>query len=97
VISGGSGDAAAVLSSWTKVSLAGTFALDSLTEQARDAGAKVVLVGDWAPLSPVELGTALLREPDELQQERPVLPNTPSVPRANSAPPTCLVDTVGVG
>lgn len=49
MISGGSGDAAAVSSSWTKVSLAGTFALDSLTEQARNAGAKVVLVGGTPP------------------------------------------------
>jgi hypothetical protein len=31
-----------------EASLAGTFALDTLTEQARNAGAKVVLVGDWA-------------------------------------------------
>ena len=34
-----------------EASLAGTFALDTLTEQARNAGAKVVLVGDWAQLS----------------------------------------------
>src|SRR5450759_3585179 len=41
-----------------EASLAGTFALDTLTEQARGAGAKVVLVGDWAQLSPVEAGGA---------------------------------------
>jgi conjugative relaxase-like TrwC/TraI family protein len=41
-----------------EASLAGTFALDTLTEQARNAGAKVVLVGDWAQLSPVEAGGA---------------------------------------
>lgn len=41
-----------------EASLAGTFALDTLTEQARNAGAKVVLVGDWAQLSSVEAGGA---------------------------------------
>jgi len=41
-----------------EASLAGTFALVTLTEQARNAGAKVVLVGDWAQLSPVEAGGA---------------------------------------
>jgi conjugative relaxase-like TrwC/TraI family protein len=41
-----------------EASLAGTFALDTLTDQARNAGAKVVLVGDWAQLSPVEAGGA---------------------------------------
>ena len=41
-----------------EASLAGTFALDTITEQARNAGAKVVLVGDWAQLSPVEAGGA---------------------------------------
>src|SRR5665811_1120289 len=41
-----------------EASLAGTFALDTLTEQARNASAKVVLVGDWAQLSPVEAGGA---------------------------------------
>jgi hypothetical protein len=41
-----------------EASLAGTFALDTLTEQARNVGAKVVLVGDWAQLSAVEAGGA---------------------------------------
>ena len=41
-----------------EASLAGTFALNAITEQARNAGAKVVLVGDWAQLSPVEAGGA---------------------------------------
>ena len=34
-----------------EASMAGTFELDALTAQARDAGAKVLLVGDWAQLS----------------------------------------------
>ena len=38
--------------------MAGTFELDALTEQARNAGAKVLLVGDWAQLSPVAAGGA---------------------------------------
>ena len=41
-----------------EASLAGTFALDELVTAAGDAGAKVLLVGDWAQLSPVEAGGA---------------------------------------
>ena len=41
-----------------EASMAGTFELDALTEQARNAGAKVLLVGDWAQLSPVAAGGA---------------------------------------
>jgi conjugative relaxase-like TrwC/TraI family protein len=50
-----------------EASLAGTFALDALTLQARDAGAKLLLAGDWAQLSPVEAGGAfsmLVRDRD---------------------------------
>jgi hypothetical protein len=41
-----------------EASMAGTFELDELTEQAKNAGAKVLLVGDWAQLSPVAAGGA---------------------------------------
>jgi len=41
-----------------EASLAGTFALDELVSAAGDAGAKVLLVGDWAQLSAVEAGGA---------------------------------------
>jgi conjugative relaxase-like TrwC/TraI family protein len=41
-----------------EASMAGTFELDALTEQAKNAGAKVLLVGDWAQLSPVSAGGA---------------------------------------
>ena len=41
-----------------EASLAGTFALDELAAAAADAGAKVLLVGDWAQLSAVEAGGA---------------------------------------
>ncbi|WP_235506880.1 MobF family relaxase [Terrabacter sp. Root181] len=41
-----------------EASMAGTFELDSLTAYARTAGAKVLLVGDWAQLSPVAAGGA---------------------------------------
>jgi conjugative relaxase-like TrwC/TraI family protein len=41
-----------------EASMAGTFELDSLTAYARSAGAKVLLVGDWAQLSPVAAGGA---------------------------------------
>lgn len=39
-------------------SLAGTLALDRITTHAAEAGAKVVLIGDWAQLSAVETGGA---------------------------------------
>ena len=41
-----------------EASLAGTFALDELVAAANEAGAKVLLVGDWAQLSAVEAGGA---------------------------------------
>jgi len=41
-----------------EASLAGTFALDELVSAAADAGAKVLLVGDWAQLSAVDAGGA---------------------------------------
>lgn len=41
-----------------EASMAGTFELDSLTVHAQTAGAKVLLVGDWAQLSPVSAGGA---------------------------------------
>lgn len=41
-----------------EASMSGTLALDRLTTQARAAGAKVLLVGDWAQLSAVESGGA---------------------------------------
>jgi hypothetical protein len=39
-----------------EASLAGTFTLDELVSAARHAGAKVLLVGDWAQLSAVDAG-----------------------------------------
>jgi conjugative relaxase-like TrwC/TraI family protein len=51
-----------------EASLAGTYTLDALTEQARNAGAKLVLVGDWAQLSAVTAGGAfhlLVRDRDD--------------------------------
>lgn len=41
-----------------EASMSGTLALDKLTRQAEAAGAKVLLVGDWAQLSAVESGGA---------------------------------------
>jgi conjugative relaxase-like TrwC/TraI family protein len=41
-----------------EASMSGTLALDRLTTQAQAAGAKVLLVGDWAQLSAVESGGA---------------------------------------
>jgi len=54
-----------------EASMAGTFELDALTEQARNAGAKVLLVGDWAQLSPVAAGGAfhlLAKDRDNVPQ-----------------------------
>jgi conjugative relaxase-like TrwC/TraI family protein len=50
-----------------EASLAGTFALDTVVGQASAAGAKVLLVGDWAQLSAVQAGGAfsmLVRDRD---------------------------------
>ncbi|MDA8267873.1 MAG: AAA family ATPase [Actinomycetota bacterium] len=55
-----------------EASLAGTFALDQLVSAAEQAGAKVVLVGDWAQLAAVEAGGAfglLARDRGELVPE----------------------------
>ncbi len=41
-----------------EASLAGTFSLDRIVSAAKNAGAKVLLVGDWAQLSAVEVGGA---------------------------------------
>ncbi|EWT04014.1 TrwC relaxase, partial [Intrasporangium chromatireducens Q5-1] len=41
-----------------EASMTGTLELDQITTLARDAGAKVLLVGDWAQLSPVSAGGA---------------------------------------
>jgi conjugative relaxase-like TrwC/TraI family protein len=41
-----------------EATLAGTFALDTLTEQAHNAGAKILLAGDWAQLSAVSASGA---------------------------------------
>jgi conjugative relaxase-like TrwC/TraI family protein len=41
-----------------EASLAGTFTLDQITEQAEQQGAKVLMVGDWAQLQSVDAGGA---------------------------------------
>ncbi len=51
-----------------EASLAGTLALDTITTHAQEAGAKVLLVGDWAQLAAVDAGGAfgmLVRERDD--------------------------------
>ena len=52
-------------------SLAGTLALDRITEHAAEVGAKVVLIGDWAQLSAVETGGAfgmIVRHRDQIPE-----------------------------
>ncbi|MFT4233826.1 MAG: MobF family relaxase [Microbacterium sp.] len=54
-----------------EASLAGTLALDELRAQAEAAGAKLVLVGDWAQLSAVDAGGAfgmLARDRDDVAE-----------------------------
>ena len=41
-----------------EASLAGTFTLDQITQQAEQQGAKVLMVGDWAQLQSVDAGGA---------------------------------------
>ncbi|WP_193118289.1 ATP-dependent DNA helicase, partial [Brachybacterium tyrofermentans] len=51
-----------------EASLAGTLALDTITTHAAQAGAKVLLVGDWAQLAAVDAGGAfgmLVRDRDD--------------------------------
>jgi len=55
-----------------EASLAGTFGLDELVSAAADAGAKVLLVGDWGQLSAVDAGGAfglLARDRGDLAPE----------------------------
>lgn len=54
-----------------EATLAGTLALDQIVSQARAAGAKVLLVGDWAQLSAIDAGGAfamLVRDRGEVPE-----------------------------
>jgi conjugative relaxase-like TrwC/TraI family protein len=64
-----------------EASLAGTFALDALVTKARAAGAKVLLVGDWAQLSAVESGGAF----SMLVRDRELAPELTDVRRFRNA------------
>jgi ATP-dependent exoDNAse (exonuclease V) alpha subunit len=57
--------------------LAGTLALDAITAQAAESGAKVLLVGDWAQLSAIEAGGAFAM----LANDRPDAPELTEVRR----------------
>ena len=56
-----------------EASMAATTDLDHITAQARQAGAKVLLVGDWAQLSPVQAGGAFKLLADDRGQDAPTL------------------------
>ena len=60
--------------------MAGTFALDRLAAQAREAGAKLLLVGDWAQLGAVDAGGAF----GVLVDDRHVVPELTEVRRFRS-------------
>jgi len=60
-----------------EASLAGTFALAALARQANDAGAKLLLAGDWAQLSAVEAGGAF----SMLVRDRDLVPELSDVRR----------------
>ena len=63
-----------------EATLAGTLALDRLAALAADAGAKVLLVGDWAQLQSVEAGGAFTL----LASARPDTPELTEVHRFNN-------------
>ena len=54
-----------------EASLAGTLSLDRITHLAQDAGAKVLLVGDYAQLQSVDAGGAFAM----IARDRPTPPN----------------------
>lgn len=60
--------------------MAGTFALDRLAAQAGEAGAKLLLVGDWAQLGAVDAGGAF----GMLVDDRQVVPELTEVRRFRS-------------
>ncbi|MFN2517416.1 MAG: AAA family ATPase, partial [Jatrophihabitantaceae bacterium] len=60
-----------------EASLAGTLALDQIVAHARDADAKVLLVGDWAQLGAIEAGGAFAM----LTADRPDTPELNEVHR----------------
>jgi conjugative relaxase-like TrwC/TraI family protein len=64
-----------------EASLAGTFALDALVDQANTVGAKVLLAGDWAQLSAVEAGGAF----SMLVRDRDLAPELTDVRRFTNA------------
>ena len=56
-----------------EASMAATKDLDHITTHARQAGAKVLLVGDWAQLSPVQAGGAFKLLADDRGPDAPTL------------------------
>jgi ATP-dependent exoDNAse (exonuclease V) alpha subunit len=56
-----------------EASMVGTTDLDHISAQARQAGAKVLLVGDWAQLSPVQAGGAFKLLADDRGPDAPTL------------------------
>jgi conjugative relaxase-like TrwC/TraI family protein len=64
-----------------EASLAGTFALAAIVAQADQAGAKVLLVGDWAQLSSIEAGGAFAM----LARDRENVPELTNVRRFANA------------
>ncbi len=56
-----------------EASMAATKDLDHITTHARQAGAKVLLVGDWAQLSPVQAGGAFKLLADDRGADAPTL------------------------
>ncbi|MFC6044871.1 MobF family relaxase, partial [Nocardioides hankookensis] len=64
-----------------EASLAGTLTLDEITQAAASAGAKVLLVGDWAQLSAVDAGGAF----SMLVNDRGMVPELNEVRRFTNA------------
>jgi hypothetical protein len=62
-----------------EATLAGTVTLDTIATSAREAGAKVVLVGDWAQLGAIEAGGAFTCSP-------PTAPTRHTSPTSTASP-----------
>ena len=71
-----------------EASIAGTLDLDQIITQARDAGAKVLLVGDWAQLSPVTPAARSSSWPTTDPSPAPCTTSAGSATNGNAPPPS---------
>lgn len=72
-----------------EASMAATKDLDHITTHAREVGAKVLLVGDWAQLSPVQAGGAFKLLADDRGTDAPTLHDVHRFTHDWDATPLC--------